>query len=351
MLITSTEQLTSEYLTDLLANRDLLAGGEVVGVDIKLEKKLHASIVARVELILSPDAGPAAPKSLFLKMSGPKVVTGGLDNEKEVAFYQHIAGEMPDPPFIECYDAKFSDGLYHLILSDLSDTHFQPESPQAPNETQSLDAVAALAELHAFWWEHPGLGNEIGTLFDQEWLTRFLDDIETSVTAFIAFMGDRLSPDRRRTYERLIAARREIWGRLTDPHGLTVTHGDAHWWNFLYPHDVERDRVRIFDWQLWHIDVGARDLAFLIALGGFAERRPALEHPLVEHYYQTLISHGVNGYAFTDLWEDYRWAAVRNLNIPVIFWLQGRPEALWSQMLERAFLSFDDLKCTELAGF
>ena len=167
---------------------------------------------------------------------------------------------------------------------------------------------------------------------------------------FTEFLGDRLTREQHRIYERLIASRHDVWGRLTEARGMTVTHGDAHWWNFLYPHDPARNRVCIFDWQLWHVDSGPRDLAFLLALGGFAERRRAIEPILVDHYYDTLIANGVTGYSRENFWSDYRWGALRNLNIPVIFWSQGRDEALWSRKLERAMASFEDLKCSELLG-
>jgi len=224
----------------------------------------------------------------------------------------------------------------------------QGTTPTPPSEDMSRAAVESLAEFHTFWWEHPELGREIGKLFSQDELNVFVAGVEKDVMAFMDFLGDRLSPERRRIYERLIASRYEIWERLTDARGLTVTHGDMHWWNFLYPQDADTDRVRIFDWQLWHVDYGPRDLAFLVALGGFAERRPELEQELVDCYYDGLVSHGVNGYSRQDLWDDYRWGALRNLNIPVIFWSQGRDEALWSSLLERSLASFEDLKCGEL---
>ena len=214
----------------------------------------------------------------------------------------------------------------------------------------SRAAVGSLAEIHALWWEHPQLGREIGKLHSRDDLNGLVADVEKNVVAFMDFLGDRLIAERRRIYERLIASRFEVWGRLTDARKLTVTHGDTHWWNFLYPNDPDKDQVRIFDWQLWHVDSGPRDLAFLVALGGFTDRRPEMEQDLVKCYYDGLVSHGVTGYSREDLWNDYRWGALRNLNIPVIFWSQGRDEALWSSMLDRSMASYEDLKCWELLG-
>src|SRR5260221_298880 len=83
-----------------------------------------------------------------------------------------------------------------------------------------------LTEFHAFWWEHPQLGLEIGKLFTQDELNAFVANVEKNVTAFMDFLGDRLSREQRHIYEQLIASRFEVWGRLTDARGLTVTHGD-----------------------------------------------------------------------------------------------------------------------------
>jgi hypothetical protein len=161
-------------------------------------------------------------------------------------------------------------------------------------------------------------------------------------------LGDDLSSERGQVYRNLLSSSSKIWGRLTDPSGLTVTHGDAHWWNFLYPRNPAREKTRIFDWQLWHLDLGARDLAFLVALGGFAERRPALDARLAELYHAVLIKNGVRNYAWRTFFDDYRYSAIRNLNIPVIFWSQGKHHTTWSSALERAFQAYDELGCEEL---
>ena len=112
---------------------------------------------------------------------------------------------------------------------------------------------------------------------------------------------------------------------------------------------VESDReLPLRLWQLWHIDLGPRDLAFLIALGGFADRKPELESHLVNCYYRTLIDSGVQNYSWSGFWDDYRWSAIRNLNIPVIFWAQGKHPSTWQNALDRAFQSYNELKCSEL---
>lgn len=104
----------------------------------------------------------------------------------------------------------------------------------------------------------------------------------------------------------------------------------------------------MIDWQLWHLDVGARDLAFMMALHWYPSRRRELERPLLELYHSALVSYGVVGYTFDDLWLDYRRCTVRNLTIPVIWWSRGmKPEAWWHR-LECALGAYHDLDCEDL---
>jgi hypothetical protein len=296
----------------------------------------------------------SAPSKLFLKVSRPnlsRAISSEL-NRKEVEFYHAIAPAMINPPFIRCYDAAYSFEYdrSHLLLDDLSETHFQPESPRPPSKLYCELAVECMAQLHAHWWEHPRLGKEIGKLFDESGLNAFVRKVEENVISFVNFLGDGLSAERRKIYDQLLASKYKIWGRLTDAAGLTVTHGDAHWWNLLYPYDMGKHQVRLFDWQLWHVDVGARDMAYMIALGGYAERRVVMEKNLMRRYYDSLIAHGVRNYTWDDCWNDYRWSAIRNLNIPIIQWSEGRSTELWQANLERAMFAYQDLGCAELLG-
>lgn len=353
-VLTAPEQVTPKWLTNALRKNGFLKRGKVTSVQIKLTKTLALSVVSRLEASYSPNAVGSVPSKLFLKIPRTDLAKGvsSEHNRQEIEFYNTIAGEMSNPPFISCFDAAYSSesGKSHLLLDDLSETHFQPEPPQPPSTVNCKSAVKCLAQLHAFWWEHPRLGKDVGKLFDENRLTAFVGDVEKNIVGFIDFLGDELSAAQRKIYDRLLASKHKIWGRLTDAAGLTVTHGDAHWWNFLYPCEMDKHRVCLFDWQLWHIDVGARDLAFMVALGGYSKRRAAMEQSLVRCYYDGLVTHGVKNFTWDDCWDDYRWSAIRNLNVPVIQWSQGRSAELWRSNLEKAMFAYKDLKCSDLIG-
>ena len=344
-VLTTFKQVTPKWLTRVLSENGLLKHGKVISVENILTKTLPLSVVSRLVVTYSSDFN--APSQILLKISSHACPQG---NGREVEFYRTVGREMNAPPLIRCYDAAYAaeSGRSHLLLEDLSETHLQPKSPLPPRPLHCELAVECLAEFHASWWGHPQLGKEIGALFSEKELRVFLTEVEKNVLRFIDFLGDQLSVKRRKIYDRLLASKGKIWGHLTNAHGLTVTHGDAHWWNLLYPRDVGKHRVCLFDWQLWHVDLGPRDLAFMVALGGYSERMAAQERNLVRRYYDSLTAHGVRNYTWDDCWSDYRWSALRNLNVPAIQWLQGKSTDLWRSNLERAMLAYDELRCFEL---
>jgi aminoglycoside phosphotransferase (APT) family kinase protein len=90
------------------------------------------------------------------------------------------------------------------------------------------------------------------------------DPMEHLVPAFLGFLGDRLAPARRRVFERTLAARPAL-RRRQQAGARTLVHGDAHWWNFLYPNDPRRDATRVIDWGSWQLGAPADDLAFALA--------------------------------------------------------------------------------------
>jgi hypothetical protein len=103
----------------------------------------------------------------------------------------------------------------------------------------------------------------------------------------------------------------------------TLLHGDPHWWNFLYPHEQTTGTTRILDWGSWRIGVATNDLAYMLALQWYPERRWRLERPLLEHYHQRLIAGGVTGYGWDALWRDYRLSVLWGLIKVARCWAEG----------------------------
>lgn len=339
--------LTAATLTDWLRRSDSLRTGAVA--DIRVEQEIETSISTLTFLVATYTAGVAGdmPRRLIVKSPLVPVTTPGTG---EAHFYRTVAPLLGAPPLVRCVAAldEGRRGTETIVLEDLRDTHDHPRWPLPPSRRQCELALDALVRVHSHWWEAPTLGHTVGRFHTPESLTAMVHGVAAHLPAFIDALGDALTAEGRRVYERVFGSSLEPWLRLTDTRALTVAHGDAHTWNFLFPRSGEGPAFLI-DWQLWHLDVGARDLAFFMALHWYPSRRRELERPLLRHYHQGLMARGLLTYTFDELWLDYRRCVVRNLTIPILFWSRGMQPEGWWHRLECALAAYQDLGCHELA--
>ena len=257
---------------------------------------------------------------------------------------------MPDPPVVRCYQAVYcpESGASHLLFDDVSESHFAVQSSSPPPAPQAEKAMDAFAEFHAFWWDHPSLG-DVDELPSQESVAEDVANMREHFDPFADALGDRLAGPQLAVYEKTLAWLPKLWERVLQGKGLTLIHGDANFSNVLLPRDPDRDRALIIDWQLWGVSFATMDLAHLMALFWDKEHRQRMETKLLMRYHQALIRHGVEGYEWADCWEDYRLAVLlRVLFMPMWFRASGAPAALWEGSLERATEAVEDLSCLEL---
>jgi hypothetical protein len=339
--------ITATVLSRWLHDSGVLPNGAVVSVSLELETETTTSMLRCLTATYSPDAPSDLSRHLIVK-SPLNTASVREVNSSELQFYRQLAPVLGTPPLVRCYAAvKDGDAPGTLVLEDVRSTHDHPPWPIPPSRNQCEAAVETLARVHAQWWEAPALGITVGKPHTVESLTTMVKGIAANLLAFIDAVGDSLTIEARHIYKRVFSSSLKPWLRLTDGHALTIIHGDAHTWNFLFPRSGEGAALLI-DWQLWHVDVGARDLAFFIALHWYPSRRRELERPLIRYYHDCLLKHGVKNYSFDELWLDYRRCVVRNLTIPILFWSRGmKPEGWWHR-LECALSSYRDLECDEL---
>jgi thiamine kinase-like enzyme len=207
--------------------------------------------------------------------------------------------------------------------------------------------VAVLARFHAVWWNSPKLGSMVGTLHTEKSLRSMVNDIAANLPGLIDDLKEDLPASDRSILEAVFSSSLRPWFRLLEQRALTVVHGDAHPWNFLFPKSGEGVPYLI-DWQLWHIDVGPRDLAFLLALHWEPTLRRQLELPLLQLYHEELTKSDINDYSFADVLLDYRRCVVRNLTFPIILWSRGLAREAWRHRLDCALAAYRDLDCSEL---
>ncbi|HKR21858.1 MAG TPA: aminoglycoside phosphotransferase family protein [Pyrinomonadaceae bacterium] len=299
------------------------------------------------EVVYTAGSSPKLPTRLLLKWPlehSPAPERG----EPELVFYRELAPALSSPPMVRCLaTAPTANSKQWLILEDLRLSHTNPPWPEIPTNKALHDAVAVLARVHARWWEAPSLGSTVGTMHTEAALRTMVHGFRDHLPAFFKDLADDLPAADRTVLETVFNSSLRPWLRLLDPRALTVIHGDAHTWNFLYPRSGE-GRPYLIDWQVWHLDVGARDLAFMIALHWDRAVRRQLELPLLHTYHDELRRADISSYSFEDLLLDYRRCVVRNLSFPIIFWSRGFPRETWRRRLDCALAAFRDLDSAEL---
>ena len=285
--ITTEEQITPGWLTDILRQNGHLVRGSVGKLN-KEDFKTFFSHIYRLEVAYSEDATPGLPSKMLLKVPLIENEAALKMGKDEVFVYNTLKNAMTDPPVVPCFDAIYSPDSHrsHLLLEDLSDSHFQPEIPIPPSERHCELCVEALAQFHAFWWEHSSLGVEIGKLFDKE----------------------------------------------------------------SHPRDTENGRAYLIDLATSNrIRPPTNDLAYMMALQWFPEKRALMEESLLRNYHSSLLSFGVKGYTWEDCRLDYRYSVINHLFTPVLQRAGGQiPATVWWHNFERISEAYKDLKCGEL---
>ena len=338
---------TAVELSSALYASGTLREGAIVSATITERIELPISHLWFFEVEYAAGSSPELPRRILLKWP----VEGSAAPEHggpELVFYRDLAPTLTSPPIVRCLaTAPPDNGVQWLILEDLRSSHTNQPWPKRPSNEEVHDAVAVLARFHAHWWEAPTLGSSIGTLHTETSLRTMVYDIRANLPGLIDDLGEDFPLSDRVELEKVFNSSLRPWLRLVDRRFLTVTHGDAHTWNFLYPRSGQ-GMPYLIDWQLWHLDVGARDLAFMIALHWDRSVRQELELSLLHGYHEELIKAGINNYSFDDLFLDYRRCLVRNLTLPIIFWARGWARESWRYRLDCALAAYRDLDGAEL---
>jgi len=338
-------------LTELLRRAGVLDRGEVVDVAVETSRDTWISHITRLRLTYgSPaDGGPA---HVFVKSQRDDVDPAWREfGHKEVSFYNLVAGATPGDLLPRCYEASADPaGPWHLMLEDLTASH-EPlgEWPLPPVAERWHAVVAAHARLHAAWWDDARLGVSIGTFTDDSrFLDRYLARMPGDLAAFADRLGDRLSPERKHLYERLIAAAPRLLERYRSHRNLTLVHGDAHVWNAMFPRQPDRDHVRLVDWDGWRIDTATDDLSYMLAMHWPPDWRRRYERDSLQRYHDVLVAAGVPGYSFDALWQDYRLSVLWQITTPMWRANHAMNPLLWWSNLEQIMHAVHDLHCLDL---
>jgi hypothetical protein len=343
--------IQADHLTAVLRRTGVLGSAHVSEVVVESSRDTIVSRIVRVRLSYNAPVD-GAPRSLICKTSHPdRIGDAVFSGSREIDFYNEIAPLMASDIVPRCFEASH-DGetkAWHILLEDLTETHVVPSQwPLPPTSEQCTAIVRAHARLHASWWDDPRLGNTVGTWLDAEAIDRNMQRVASDFARFADRVGDLLSMERRRLYEQVLDAAPRLLQRYHSHRNFAITQGDSHVWNSFLPRDLHSSDVRLFDWDGWRLEVPSRDLAYMIALHWYPDRRRRMERWLLDEYHGALLAHGVRGYDREALDADYRLSVLWQITTPVWQATNNIPAVIWWNGLERIMLAVDDLDCRSL---
>jgi thiamine kinase-like enzyme len=341
----------AKRITEALRQNGAITSARVCSVAATSSLKKLRSHTFRLRLEYE-GAGAGAPNTIVLKIGHIDCAgRSPYSNHKEITFYRKVAPASPAglaPRCFEAVDATDSTA-WHLLLEDLTDSHFiATEWPLPPTLAQCEIFVQALARFHGAWWNNPHLGADVGAWASTEAFDRSLQIFAEKFALFSERFSEVFPPERRTLYERLLDQAPHLLGRYLSHHNLTIIHGDAHSWNFFLPMQDTNETVRLVDWEDWSIASATDDLAYMMAMLWYPDRRRRLEKLLLDGYYAELLAQGVVGYDREMLTDDYRLSALWLIMRPVWQAMNNIAPRVWRNNLERIMLAVDDLGCRDL---
>jgi len=359
-VISDIEHLTPDRLTKIFKKKGIISNGRVTKI---LKKKSQQTISSNVHFLEVEFFKDAQMISSSLEIVVKITRTQGLVKflgKLEVDFYNIIAENMDNMPIPICYDAAYSKitGWGHKILEDLSLTHETiPEIFPPPKQYCEM-TIDTLAELHAFWWDHQKLkdfsknSHVLYTFkegsFNEKDILNWFDDQKKLLNQLTNLLGDRLSEKTKEMLNTIFAKFPQLISERLKKKNLTIIHGDAHFFQFFHPKDIDNknNKAILSDWMMWSVGVGAQDLAYMIGIFLFPKSRHIIEKYLLKRYHHNLVKYGIKNYSWDDFWQDYRLFNL--LNIYRCVWWRNIGSPVWWLYLNTTMLNIEDLNCMEL---
>jgi len=358
---TTPADLTAGWLTEALRAGGVIPGDAAVksaSYEVLGQGAGFIGQIARVTLAYDrPVAG--APATLIAKMPaldpGARELAGlyGL-YEREYRFYRELADEITfRTP--RCY---YSDGdagkvEYILLLEDLGATGRAGDQVQGCTVEEARIALAHLALHHARWWQHPRL-TEIA------WLTPGIDLVNGAMEqsypqaweSTLAAFSDSIAGEIRDVMPTLGPRITTLLASLAD-RPMTIGHGDYRLDNMFFGNAGSGYEVAVLDWQSPNVAWGAYDIAYFLYSNVDVETRRKHEMDVLREYHRTLVEHGVKGYTFEQLVEDYRASLLVSLGIWIVNaatldMANERGKALFDLFFDRLNAAIMDLNALEL---
>ncbi|MEO8971878.1 MAG: oxidoreductase family protein, partial [Ktedonobacteraceae bacterium] len=265
------------------------------------------------------------------------------------------------PMIIHCFAAEYdeTDGTSYILLQDVSETHTPPVTRAqliayegVPDQVQLEQVVDAVAQFHAFWWQHPLLDKDVTGML--QYYSDF-SQVQGFWASFIADEGTWFPADLRALYEEALAGLPQLWERFLAPRvptytNMTMSHGDCYLSQFLCFNPPMLGPTCLIDFQGPDTDFGAFDLVHLFATFWTREQRKEnkREVQMLRRYHEGLQSHGITSYSWDDLLADYKVLLTYMLFFPVWDQTNGSSKDYWWPRMQCLIAAYQDWKCVAL---
>lgn len=341
--------LNPEKLTDVLERNKFIHGEKITGIKYRKSETI-TSIIYNLKLKFDKDSDSVdGLKKMVLKVTKPDFE---LDGKKENDFYKKNLSSEKNVAVPICYEAKYDkkNKECYILMQDVTDTHHEiSDYPLPPTFKYIEKAIDSLAGVHAFWWNNPDLGINIGRFVTEKEYFDFFHHFEEIMNESLDFLADRITPERRKLIKNIFSKFPELkWRRYESRENMTIIHGDAHLWNFFYPKDIKKGKALLIDWQSWELGRGAQDVAYMIAFHFYPEMRRELEKEFLKKYHEKMPDSIRKNYTFDEFEYDYKLSVISNFIYPIWQCKDKMSPDIWLHNLEIAFLNFMDLGCMQL---
>ena len=308
-LVSDPDRVTPAWLTETLRAAGLGTDARVVSARSSLVGTGQMGRNLRFELAWSlPD--PALPSSVVGKFPSddPKSRATGQQQgayEKEVRFYNELAPTVGiRTPRCLFADVAPESGDFVMLMEDLAPA-VQGDQLAGCSVDQAALALGEASRLHAPRWSDPDLERVAFLTAPSAQSGQLLQAVyKTLWPGFAERYAHSLSRDAMDLSQRL-GDRLAGWV-LSGNAPLTLVHGDYRIDNMLFGSEAGGYPVAVVDWQTLGLGAGVADVAYFMGASLLPEQRHSHEEALVREYHGQLLAGGVEGYSWTQCFEDYR---------------------------------------------
>tara|TARA_Y100001970_G_scaffold21379_1_gene24369 strand:- start:694 stop:1782 length:1089 start_codon:yes stop_codon:yes gene_type:complete len=355
----SPDQVTEEWLTDVLRNASILRSSEkIIGIK-RAPIGERGGMVSEIEFLslTYSEHTQEAPRSLVVKFPTTNETNRQMAEdfgvyEREIRSYLEIVPQsLSASPKVYLADIEGKSNFV-IILEDLSDYRLGDQVIGATLEETGL-GIDELAKLHGSFWGKVEAG--------YDWLPRFsnsqnahsmVEGAKASWDPTVEKFGEYLPEKFLDAKERYLAALPALQKRL-DGDPVTVIHGDFRLDNLFFGQTPDQLPIVFVDWGVPLRGSGIVDVAYFMSQSTQTEVRRSHEKDLITRYVEGVKAQGISEYSVDVAWEDYRYGvlylwAFASMVAGSMDAGNQRSAAWITEMVKRNIAAIEDLSCLEL---